>query len=967
MANTTTWVYDADGEVTSATDALGNTVTYAHDGDGRVTSATDPTGAVTTTAYDTDGRPTSVVTGTGPGASTTSYAYDVSPGSGACSASVSAASYCATSTNPLGAVTVTYLDAQDRRVAQSQPAAGLSTFRYDGAGNLVAQQSAGGSTTDSYDADNRLIGAASTASSGYAAVGTISLAYDFVGRRVQMADETGRSSYHYDVLGRLISVTDGAGSTVGYGYDSDSNVTSITYPTGGTVTRGFDGAGDLASVTDFQGATATFAYDHDGNLVAESLPNGVTSNTTVDAADRIVGISDAPTANPANPFATFGYSRNADGQVTSEQDTGMPGQQSQRYGYDSQARLATDAAGLYSYDTGGDLVGLSNGTSQNFNSADQLLSSTPSGGQTTTFGYDAQGNRTTATTPSGTTTFGFDQANELVSVNGVGYAYNADGLRMSKVVSGQPTQQFTWDVSGSQPRLLSDGAENYVYGPGGLPFEQATAGAPALVGSTTAEATVTTTQLAGSNLSVALPTAGQPGDEVLVGVTEDAGQSASASGYSPVGIWSSGVGAKLQVLSHTLGASETAANLAFAPTNDSHPVAVVVAVYRGVDPQHPIDVASGTTSSTSTVSAPSLTTTGADERLVVFQGALNNPNGAGWSAPSTMTERTQVTQSSLVSAGVADGAALTAGPTGQETSTFQGTSVSLASADIALRPGVLFYLHDQLGSTRALLNSAGAVVASYTYTALGLVAASSGPTGVIGSNRIEFAGAYQDPESGLLYMQHRSYDPGTGQFLSDDPLVTMTQQPYSYAADDPTNLLDPTGLTTEGLCLSGNLYAADSGGNIQACLVEANGNQQVGLTVTVGNYVTESNDFLNGLSGFISDALHLFMASAAVTYQRTTANSISALGGPFEYESASLGFVNGAYFHSPNGSVTGIDVGIGDGWPPVNVEVGQTCTITRTFAKGSRAYDNAVNVINSYTQDPSSLILRSAVAGALAL
>jgi RHS repeat-associated protein len=41
---------------------------------------------------------------------------------------------------------------------------------------------------------------------------------------------------------------------------------------------------------------------------------------------------------------------------------------------------------------------------------------------------------------------------------------------------------------------------------------------------------------------------------------------------------------------------------------------------------------------------------------------------------------------------------------------------------------------------------------------------------------------------------HRYYDPTTGQFLTVDPLVAQTNQPFSYANDDPVNGSDPSGL-----------------------------------------------------------------------------------------------------------------------------------------------------------------------------
>jgi hypothetical protein len=41
---------------------------------------------------------------------------------------------------------------------------------------------------------------------------------------------------------------------------------------------------------------------------------------------------------------------------------------------------------------------------------------------------------------------------------------------------------------------------------------------------------------------------------------------------------------------------------------------------------------------------------------------------------------------------------------------------------------------------------------------------------------------------------HRYYDPAAAVFLSVDPIVDSTQQPYGYANDDPLNGVDLTGL-----------------------------------------------------------------------------------------------------------------------------------------------------------------------------
>ena len=61
----------------------------------------------------------------------------------------------------------------------------------------------------------------------------------------------------------------------------------------------------------------------------------------------------------------------------------------------------------------------------------------------------------------------------------------------------------------------------------------------------------------------------------------------------------------------------------------------------------------------------------------------------------------------------------------------------------------------------------------------------------------------------------RYYDSGTGQFLSVDPLVDVTGQPYAYTGDDPVNESDPSGLATLGVCGSINGVAEILNGGIQ--------------------------------------------------------------------------------------------------------------------------------------------------------
>ena len=114
-----------------------------------------------------------------------------------------------------------------------------------------------------------------------------------------------------------------------------------------------------------------------------------------------------------------------------------------------------------------------------------------------------------------------------------------------------------------------------------------------------------------------------------------------------------------------------------------------------------------------------------------------------------------------------------------------------------------YLLTDQLGSTRALTNSAGTPTANYTYDPWGNTTATTGtPT-----TPFLYAGQYKDPATGLYYLRARWYDPATGQFLSLDPQVATTNAPYNYASDDPIDQTDPSGLNGEESRTTNKYYA----------------------------------------------------------------------------------------------------------------------------------------------------------------
>jgi RHS repeat-associated protein len=109
---------------------------------------------------------------------------------------------------------------------------------------------------------------------------------------------------------------------------------------------------------------------------------------------------------------------------------------------------------------------------------------------------------------------------------------------------------------------------------------------------------------------------------------------------------------------------------------------------------------------------------------------------------------------------------------------------------VSLTSGSITYLiTDYLGSVRGIINSSGAVSGTTSYDAWGNPETSNGLTS---STPFGYAGGYTD-DSGLMYLINRYYQPSTGQFISIDPEISQTLEPYSYADDDPIRNSDPDG------------------------------------------------------------------------------------------------------------------------------------------------------------------------------
>lgn len=472
-----TWQYSytsANGyaELTKYTDPASKVTHYAYDSSGRINQITDPLGNETTFVYDSQSRVTSItyvtniVNGTGP---TTTYGYHPNA-AGSCAAAPSGdtlAGY-TVATDANGHASTYCYDLEGLVIQTIDPDSASSSASYTSDQNVAKSTDAlSQTTTDSFNSNNDLtqvtapvLGSGQNAAAAAATFNTPSTVAGYQYLPSSLTDPEGNcTAYVYDTagsvtdtyagqtspcdggtggihtgsryqgdpsvscgakFGELCSVINGNGGTSAYGYDSNGNLTSVTPPSparAATIT--VDALSRVSSVTDGKGQKTKYSYDK-LDRVTQILFNGVS------------------TCTPSNGNC-ISYAYDADGNRQSMTDQSG----TTTYYYDALNRMTTESlpdtasacagsspSGLtYSYDGVGNLLTYCDKggtTAYAYDPDNRLLSIAEPGGSCgsmptlcTTFGYNADGNRTTITFPGGATqTTGFDNAQNVSSVLG---------------------------------------------------------------------------------------------------------------------------------------------------------------------------------------------------------------------------------------------------------------------------------------------------------------------------------------------------------------------------------------------------------------------------------------------------------------------------------------------------------------------------------------------------------------------
>ena len=733
-------------------------------------------------------------------------------------------------------------------VAAGTPLAATTNYEYDPADELIAVTNAEEQTTElSYGPNGDKIG--ETDAEGNETTWTYNGAHQVTGETWPSGEET---TINRDAHGNPETVSrpapEGKTQTESFEYGSHGELESMTDPMGSTRTYGYDGHGDLESETDPEGDERTWAYDEDSRVISTISPRGNVEGA--EAAEFTTSIELDPrglpvkTTDPLGGTTEYAY----DGDRNLESLIDQNGNET-KFTYDADGERTkverpSGAVKETRYDDAGQVTRQTNGnegeTTYVRNLLEQPVEIIDPLERETVQTFDAAGNLETETDPEGrTTTFGYDKANRLKEVSysaepgqDVTYGYNEDG-ELTSMADGTGASTYEYDQLG---RLVhsEDGNGEAV----GWKYDLA----DELIGLTYPN---------GKLLDRSYDKAGRLesvedwlGNETTFHFNADSmlTRTAFPVGTNDADLYAYDHADQLTGIEMTQGEADLAL-IAYA----RDPAGLVEeTLMEGLPGPKEVEytydensrlIAAGT-ASFEYDEADNLTA--ASGGSFSYDGASQLESGTGGSyAYDDLGERTQAEP--LTGAPTAYGydqaghltsverAASGEVPAIEEQFEYDGQdrlasrSVSGETThltwDASTNPTALlsdgqssyiygpdgepvesvsgsetptFYHHDQLGSTRMLTNAVGEVTATFTYGPYGELEGSTGSA----TTPLGYAGQYTDSETGFQYLRARYYDPATGQFISRDPAIKVSGIAYGYAAGNPVNATDPSGLVS---------------------------------------------------------------------------------------------------------------------------------------------------------------------------
>lgn len=778
--------YNANGQIVSTTDPLGGTTTYTYRSDGQVDFMTDAMGGITRYQYDANKNVTGIVDANG---HLTTYEYDK-------------LNQLAKETNALGGTWIYTYDAIGNRTSERDENGNLTRYNYnvlnrlveqidalnhsaewtyDGEGNLTTYtDETNHTTTFAYNARSWLTSVTDPAGK------VISYGYDTVGNQTSVTDELLRvTSFEYDDLNRLIQVTEPLDAITSYEYDAVSNLISVTDPLLRETTYDYDDLDRLIAATDPRGAETSYSYDANSNLKSLTDPVGNTTRFTYDSLYRLLTETD-----PLGRARTYGY--DAVGNVI--QQTDRNGRVIE-YTYDSLDRLSEEH-----WLTAGDLVRT---FEYAYDAASNLMSASDSD-STYSYSYDAlnrlatDSNAGTPNTPSVTLTSSYDAAgrrtgvvdNSGVTVDSV---YNSRGLLERRAWHGGGIDpallDFTYNDAGQRTDIdrYSDltgtnriGRTTFGYDEQGRLDD--------IVHLDALDAVMADYDFL-YDLADQLTNSAHHGESTTYAY-DDAGQLTAANHSVQTD----------EAYSFDLNGNRTTVGLITGPNNQVQSDGTFDYAYDG----------EGNLLTKTEISTGDVTSYTYDHRNRLTSVITANSSNV------VILETTftyDVFDRRIAKTVDSDGA----GPTSEETTHFVydgehvwadfddggvvlarylfGDIIDEVLARYQPTDGTAWYLTDNVGTIRDIVDAAGDLLNHIDYDSFGQIIAQS--NAAVG-DRFTYTGREWDAETGLYYYRARYYDPQLGKFISTDPIgfAAGDANLYRYVSNSPITRIDPSGQTT---------------------------------------------------------------------------------------------------------------------------------------------------------------------------
>jgi RHS repeat-associated protein len=817
--------YDAYGNLTSTvagyysdptTFVPQSTNTAVFDSVGNQTNRIDPNGVITTTIYDAQNRVTGTIAARGtPDQSSTSTVYD---GAGRVALTV----------DPRNNITAFGYDPLGRRTSVTNafgtPSQTVTSYSFDAQGNMTnTVDPLQRVTLTLYDPLNRattVIAAAGTADAA-----TNRSIYDASGLLTMTVDARGNTNqYGYDALGRRTSTILGLGTaiqqTTTYGYDANGNQTNITDSASNTVQYTFDALNRpfqtiLPAVT-VGGSTfvSSIGYDAAGHRVWETNAAGIITRFGYDRMGRLAAVTNGLGSGTATNWATYAYDANGN-QTNQVSALG----QTVSYEYDNLGRrkkriLPGTQATSYTYDPAGNQLTQTTADnvtiSQTYDPFNRLKTRSQGSTNLETYTYTATGRLSTRTDGSGSYSWTYD-ARDRVKTNttpvGMLY-YSYDGMGnltgLGSGTAGGVTNGYTYDALNRLQAVTDQragGITRYTYDAVG---NLKTTSYP------TTAATVATwsydTQNRLTNLNWTAGAANLAGFGYLLNSLGSRTQlTETVGGLGRTYVW--GYDALQRLTNETITGTAPTGSLGY--TYDR----VGNRLFRtgGIGS---VGAQSATYDSNDWINTGGTTYFDAKGNNISFGGNFaydwaNRMTGAGtvlmtYDADGNRLKKVNGTATTRYLVAMVN-------PTGypQVVEEYTGSSSPTLSRvynyglDLISQNqggGLTYYGYDGLGSTRFLLNTAGAINGSggnydiYSYDAYGNLLTPMGPT----ANSYLYTGEQFDADLGLYYLRARFLSPSLGRFQSMDSFEgskgeLLSRHQYIYCHANPVNGTDPSG------------------------------------------------------------------------------------------------------------------------------------------------------------------------------